>query len=38
MLELVNKNGVWRSWQARSLGEREAGGSSPLTPTFRLMY
>ena len=26
-------HGVWRSWLARTHGVREAGGSSPLTPT-----
>lgn len=28
------KNGVWRSWLARAVWDREVGGSSPLTPTM----
>ena len=27
--------GVWRSWLARALWEREVEGSSPFTPTMQ---
>ena len=27
--------GVWRSWLARAVWDREVGGSSPLTPTIQ---
>ncbi len=35
--------GVWRSWLARTLREREGAGSSPATPTsinpmFSILY
>ncbi len=28
--------GVWRSWLARAVWDREVTGSSPVTPTIRV--
>ncbi len=29
---------MWRSWLARAVWDREAGGSSPLIPTRFMIY
>ena len=37
LITVLHTVGVWRSWLARAVWDREVGGSSPLTPTTIFM-